>query len=168
MKGTQDNKCTNRLTNSMHFLIFSSMASHGAGSACGKALGAVPSTTVGYEKSGLSNIKRRGRFCEIFTRPTRTTKVFCDDEKLNKVDRPLLTEVPKLKKLDYKELSSALAKEIKLVDARDKFSNGFIPGSISIKGTILCHMGGYYDEPFILLADESKLDDLTRKLMRMD
>jgi rhodanese-related sulfurtransferase len=38
-----------------------------------------------------------------------------------------------LKKLDYKELSSALAKEIKLVDARDKFSNGFIPGSISIR-----------------------------------
>jgi hydroxyacylglutathione hydrolase len=31
---------------------------------------------------------------------------------LNKVDRPLLTEVPKLKKLDYKELSSsALAKK---------------------------------------------------------
>jgi hypothetical protein len=48
----------------------------------------------------------------LFTRrPTRNHKVFCDDEKLNKVDRPLLTEVPKLKKLDYKELSSALAKK---------------------------------------------------------
>jgi hydroxyacylglutathione hydrolase len=51
----------------MHFLIFSSMASHGAGSACGKTLGAVPSTTVGYENWAFQH-KTTGRFCEIFTR----------------------------------------------------------------------------------------------------
>jgi hydroxyacylglutathione hydrolase len=55
---------------------------------------------------------------------------------LNKVDRPLLTEVPKLKKLDYAD-SSALDKEDKLVDARDKteslkaLSLGIIQGNNS-------------------------------------
>jgi hydroxyacylglutathione hydrolase len=100
-------------------------------------------------------------------------KYFAMMKSLNKVDRPLLTEVPKLKKLDYAELSSALDKGIKLVDARDKteFSKGFIPGSINIQGnnSFATWAGWFlsYDEPFIILADESKLDDLTRKLMRI-
>jgi hydroxyacylglutathione hydrolase len=94
-------------------------------------------------------------------------------KKLNKVDRPLLTAVPKLKQLDYNELTAALAKGIKLIDARDKteFSKGFIPGSINIQGnnSFATWAGWFltYDEPFMLLADESQLNDLTRKLMRI-
>ncbi|SDH54529.1 hydroxyacylglutathione hydrolase [Flavobacterium omnivorum] len=150
---------------------------HGAGSACGKALGAVPSTTVGYEKirnwafqyendePGFANYLLEGQ--------PEPPKYFAMMKKLNKVDRSLLTEVPKLKKLDYTELVAALAKGTKLIDARDKteFSKGFIPGSINIQGnnSFATWAGWYltYEEPFILLAEESQLDDLTRKLMRI-
>jgi hydroxyacylglutathione hydrolase len=94
-------------------------------------------------------------------------------KKLNKEDRPLLTEVPKLRKLSGTELKEAMAKGMKLIDTRNKavFAEGFIPGSINIQGNnsfaTWCGWFLDYQEPFILLADESQLDDLTRKLMRI-
>jgi hydroxyacylglutathione hydrolase len=92
---------------------------------------------------------------------------------LNKVDRPLLTEVPTLQKLSAAELNAAMAQGIKLIDARNKvdFAAGFIPGSYNIQGNnAFATWAGWflkYDEQFMLLADESQLDDLTRKLMRI-
>jgi hydroxyacylglutathione hydrolase len=89
------------------------------------------------------------------------------------VDRPLLTSVPKLKQLSNAELTDAMRKGVKLIDARGKneFAQGYIPGSINIQGnnSFATWAGWYlnYDEQFILLADESQLDDLTRKLMRI-
>ena len=66
-----------------------------------------------------------------------------------------------------------MSKGIKLIDARVKteFAKGYIPGSINIQGnnSFATWAGWYlgYDEQFILLAEESQLDDLTRKLMRI-
>lgn len=150
---------------------------HGAGSACGKALGAVPSSTVGYEKlrnwafqfgndeKGFSNY--------LLEDQPEPPKYFAMMKKLNKVDRPLLTEVPKLRALSADELKANLDMGFKLIDAREKteFAKGFIPGSINIQGnnSFGTWAGWFlkYDEPFMLLADESQLDDLTRKLMRI-
>ena len=70
-------------------------------------------------------------------------------------------------------MKKALARNIKLIDTRDKseFAKGFIPGSINIQGnnSFATWAGWFlnYEEPFILLTDESQLDDLTRKLMRI-
>jgi hydroxyacylglutathione hydrolase len=51
------------------------------------------------------------------------------------------------------------------------FQNGFIPGSINIQGNnaFATWMGWFvtYDEQFILIADPTQMDDLTRKLMRI-
>lgn len=150
---------------------------HGAGSACGKALGAVPSTTVGYEKERnwafRYNEDEDGFVKYLLTDQPEPPKYFAMMKKLNKVNRPLLTEVPKLKKLSNDELKHALNRNIKLIDTRsvNEFAKGFIPGSINIQGnnTFATWAGWFlsYDEPFILLADEKKLDDLTRKLMRV-
>ena len=150
---------------------------HGAGSACGKALGSVPSTTVGYEKARNWAFQYAGNekgFVQyLLADQPEPPKYFAMMKKLNKVDRPLLTEVPKLKKLSSDELKSALSKGIKLIDARMKteFAEGFIPGSINIQGnnSFATWAGWFlkYDEPFMLLADEDHLDDLTRKLMRI-
>ncbi len=150
---------------------------HGAGSACGKSLGSVPSTTVGYEKARnwafQYNNDEPGFVKYLLTDQPEPPKYFAMMKHLNKVDRPLLTEVPQLKKLSTADLSDALAKGIKLLDTRDKadFAAGFIPGSINIQGNnSFATWAGWiltYQEPFILLADESKLDDLTRKLMRI-
>src|SRR3970040_2927400 len=140
---------------------------HGAGSACGKALGAVPSTTVGYEKIRNWAFQHKndeeGFVKYLLEDQPEPPKYFAMMKKLNKVDRPLLTAVPKLKKLDYTELSAALTKGIKLIDARDKteFSKGFIPGTINIQGnnSFATWTGWFltYEEPFMLLADESQL-----------
>ena len=150
---------------------------HGAGSACGRALGAVPSTTVGYEK--LRNWafqfgdNEKGFVQYLLEDQPEPPKYFAMMKKLNKVDRPLLTEVPKLKKLSAESLKENMAKGMKLLDARLKtdFAAGFIPGSINIQGnnSFATWAGWFlkYDEPFMLLADEDQLDDLTRKLMRI-
>jgi hydroxyacylglutathione hydrolase len=150
---------------------------HGTGSACGKALGAVPSTTIGYEKVRnwafrFANDKK-GFVNFLLEDQPEPPKYFAMMKKLNKVDRPLLTQVPKLKKLSSNEMMEAMGKGIKLIDARVKteFAKGYIPGSINIQGnnSFASWAGWYlnYEESFMLLADESQLDDLTRKLMRI-
>lgn len=150
---------------------------HGAGSACGKALGAVPSTTVGYEKVrnwALQYENNEPGFVKyLLEDQPEPPKYFAMMKKLNKVERPLLTEVPKAKKLSKEEFKAAFDKGIKVIDTRLKteFAQGFIPGSLNIQGNnaFATWMGWFlsYDEPFILIAEESKLEDLTRKLMRI-
>lgn len=150
---------------------------HGAGSACGKALGAVPSTTVGYEKVrnwALQHENDEQGFVKyLLEDQPEPPKYFAMMKKLNKVERPLLTEVPKLKKLSGQDLKAAMDKGIKVIDTRLKqdFAAGFIPGSINIQGNnaFATWMGWFltYEEPFTLIADESKHDDLVRKLMRI-
>jgi hydroxyacylglutathione hydrolase len=150
---------------------------HGAGSACGKALGAVPSSTVGYEK--IRNWAFRFKEDEneftnfLLSDQPEPPKYFAMMKKLNKENRPLLTEVPKLKKLSVEELNEQLAKGTKLIDTRNKteFAKGFIPGSLNIQGnnSFATWAGWFlnYEESFILVAEEDQLDDLTRKLMRI-
>lgn len=150
---------------------------HGAGSACGKALGAVPATTVGYEKARNWAFRYKndeaGFVNYLLTDQPEPPKYFAMMKKLNKVNRPLLTEVPKLEKIGNDELKEAMAKGIKLIDTREKsqFAKGFIPGSVNIQNnnSFSTWAGWFlnYEEPFILLADESQLDELTRKLMRI-
>ncbi len=150
---------------------------HGAGSACGKALGAVPSTTVGYEKVrnwALQYDNNETGFVKyLLEDQPEPPKYFAMMKKLNKVNRPLLTEVPNLKQLSHAEFKTAMDKGIKVIDTRPKaeFASGFIPGSINIQGNnaFANWMGWFlsYEEPFILIAEESKHDDLVRKLMRI-
>ena len=150
---------------------------HGAGSACGKALGAVPSTTVGYEKVrnwAFQYPKDETGFVKyLLEDQPEPPKYFAMMKKLNKVDRPLLTEIPKVKKLNAASFKEAIAKGIKLIDARNKveFAKGFIPGSINIQGNnAFATWAGWfvnYEEPFMLVATDGQIEDLTRKLMRI-
>jgi hydroxyacylglutathione hydrolase len=150
---------------------------HGAGSACGKALGAVPSSTVGYEKIRNWAFRfandEKGFTNFLLEDQPEPPKYFAMMKKLNKVDRPLLTSVPTLKELSNDAALEAMGKGIKLIDTRNKadFAAGHIPGSINIQGnnSFATWAGWFlaYDEPFILLADESTHDDLVRKLMRI-
>lgn len=150
---------------------------HGAGSACGKALGAVPSTTVGYEKIRNWAFQfegdQEGFVNYLLADQPEPPKYFAMMKHLNKVDRPLLTQVPAQKKLTANEVKEALAKGVKLIDTRNKtaFAEGFVPGSINIQGNnaFATWMGWFvtYQEPFMLVADDTQIEDLTRKLMRI-
>lgn len=150
---------------------------HGAGSACGKALGAVPSSTIGYEKIRNWAFRfaddEQGFIDFLLADQPEPPKYFAMMKKLNKVDRPLVTEVPALKHLTGGELFAAVENGIKLIDTRNKaaFAAGFIPGSLNIQGNnAFATWAGWfvsYDEPFILVASEDTVNDLTRKLMRI-
>lgn len=150
---------------------------HGAGSACGKALGAVPGSTTGYEK--IRNwafqypTDEEGFVQYLLADQPEPPKYFAMMKKLNKVDRPLLTEVPKVKKLSPDELVKNFKNGVKLIDARNKtdFAAGFIAGSINIQGNnAFATWAGWfveYNETFMLVASEAQIEDLTRKLMRI-
>lgn len=150
---------------------------HGAGSACGKALGTVPSTTVGYEK--ISNwALQYGDNEEAFTKDLldgqpEAPKYFAMMKKLNKVDRPLLTAVPQLKKLTKEEFLKVYQEGVLVIDTRNKveFAKGYLPDSLNIQGnnSFSNWMGWVlsYDVPFVLIADESAMEDITSKLMRI-
>lgn len=150
---------------------------HGAGSACGKALGAVPSSTVGYEKIRNWALQyetdEEGFVQYLLADQPEAPKYFAMMKKLNKINRPLLTEVPKPNKLTMEEVKKALDKGVKVIDTRlkDDYAKGFIPGTINIQGNnaFATWMGWFvsYDEPFILIAEQLKLNDLTRMLMRI-
>lgn len=181
LKGTQDIGA-NQMFESIN--LFSTLPDyvqvwpgHGAGSACGKALGAVPSTTIGYEKKRnwafQYGADKEGFVKFLLADQPEPPKYFAKMKELNKVDRALLTEVPDLKQLTPNELLTAMNQGIKVIDTRNKteFQAGFIPGTINIQGnnSFATWMGWFvtYDEPFILIANKSQLNDLTRKLMRI-
>ncbi|MBA4850967.1 rhodanese-like domain-containing protein [Emticicia sp. BO119] len=150
---------------------------HGAGSACGKALGAVPSSTVGYEKIRNWAFKyqddKDGFVDYLLADQPEPPKYFAMMKKLNKVNRPLLTEVPTQTKLSAQQVKEGLVAGIKLIDTRNKgdFAAGFIPGSMNIQGnnSFATWMGWFvnYEEPFMLIASDTQIEDLTRKLMRI-
>ncbi|MDO9551372.1 rhodanese-like domain-containing protein [Rhodonellum sp.] len=150
---------------------------HGAGSACGKALGAVPMTTVGYEKIrnwALQMLDDKTAFSkELLADQPEPPKYFAMMKKLNKVDRKLLTEVPKIKNLSKAEFEEAKKKALKIIDTRtaEDYRNGFLKGTLSItnNNSFSTWMGWYlnYEEFFVLIAEENQIDDLTRKLMRI-
>jgi len=150
---------------------------HGAGSACGKTLGAVHSSTVGYEKIrnwAFQYAENENGFTNyLLADQPEPPKYFAMMKHLNKVDRILLIEVPKHPKLSKEQFISAYEKGIKVMDTRNKtdFAKGFIPGSLNIQGnnsfSTWCGWLLNYQEQFILVADDNQMEDLTRKLMRI-
>ncbi|RDB02533.1 MBL fold metallo-hydrolase [Runella aurantiaca] len=181
MKGTQDAGALQMYNSIQKFAALPDYLQvwpgHGAGSACGKALGAVPSSTVGYEKirnwAFQHDDDQKGFVDYLLADQPEPPKYFAMMKKLNKVARPLLTQVPTQTKLSGDAVKTAMEKGIKLIDTRNKvdFAQGFIPGSINIQGNnaFATWMGWFvnYEEPFMLVANESQIEDLTRKLMRI-
>ncbi len=150
---------------------------HGAGSACGKALGAVPSTTIGYEKVrnwalqfGNNEV---GFVEELLSGQPEPPKYFAMMKKLNKIKRPLLTSVPNYKELETNEFVSHYQNNVTVIDTRHKieFAKGFIPNSINIQNNkAFSNWAGWildYNNPFILIVSKDQLEDVTRKLMRI-
>lgn len=146
---------------------------HGAGSACGKALGAVPSSTVGYEKirnwafqfgDDFESFKN-----ELLSDQPEAPYYFAMMKKLNKIERPLLTEVPQHPSLNLSQVSP----EAIIVDTRHKqaFAEGHIDGAVNIQNNnSLANWAGWmlpYNKPLVFVASEEDKEMVTRKLMRI-
>ncbi|RIH88168.1 Hydroxyacylglutathione hydrolase GloC [Calidithermus terrae] len=152
---------------------------HGAGSACGKALGALPSTTVGYERrfAWWADYLRRGDE-EGFVRALlegqpEAPYYFARMKRLNRDGVPILGEVPPARRLTPGQFRQALQDGAVLVDTRDKsaFARGHLPGSINIPaGKNFPTWAGWllpYDRPLVLLASPQQADELARQLVRV-
>lgn len=149
---------------------------HGAGSACGKSLGAVSSSTIGYEKIrnwALENASKQDFIQNLLAGQPEPPTYFAQMKKLNKVERPLLLEVPQIPLLSSSEFIDLLLDDAQVVDTRSKFefSKEFIPGTYNVQANnafaTWCGWLLDYERPIVLIAEENQLDDLIRKLMRI-
>ena len=110
---------------------------HGAGSACGKALGAVPSSTVGYEK--LSNWGVAETDEETFVRAVldgqpEPPKYFAQMKRINRDGPTVLGAMPSPTEWPAREIVSLARAKAWVLDLRDmnRFAEGHVPGSISL------------------------------------
>lgn len=146
---------------------------HGAGSACGKALGAIPSSTVGYEKMynwalQYNDINTFAK--DLISGQPEPPPYFSIMKKVNQSGPPLLKtlSVP-AKASDAGSLYSWL-KRGTVVDTRPagEFGNGHVPGSINIPfNQSFANWAGWlidYDKPLFILSDNDKFEEIKQVL----
>lgn len=115
---------------------------HGAGSACGKALGAVASTTVGYEKltswwaGYLARGDEAGFVTELLTDQPDAPSYFGRMKRWNREGPALLGERSPLPRLEASALAGRVNRDVVLVDTRPlpEQRAGSVPGALSVPG----------------------------------
>jgi hydroxyacylglutathione hydrolase len=149
---------------------------HGAGSACGKSLGAVPQSTLGYEKrfNWAFGVSDEAEFVRtVLAGQPDPPRYFAKMKHINKSGPRLLDGSRVPTRLPGAELAAALARGAVVVDTRQaaEFKRGGVPGTINIPanrafttwaGSLLP-----YDQPFYLLTDAAGsvlIDQLARDL----
>ncbi|WP_416145412.1 MBL fold metallo-hydrolase [Planococcus koreensis] len=143
---------------------------HGAGSACGKSLGAVPSTTVGYEKlfNWAFQFKDEESFTEeLLAGQPEPPYYFAVMKSVNKVGPELIANLPELKPIDrLDDIKKLLEQGEQVLDLRpaDAFSQGFIPGTINIPfNKSFSNWAGWvvdYKKPVYILVNPEALDEV--------
>lgn len=142
---------------------------HGAGSACGKALGALPSTTVGYERKYawwsdyLKNDDEQGFIDELLDGQPDAHAYFARMKRQNKQGPAILGELPELEELDAGGVQATLAEGAVFADTRgvDEILAGTVPGALAFpsRGKVATHAGWAYDPEsddaaLVLLAED--------------
>ncbi len=137
---------------------------HGAGSACGKALGAIPSTTLGYEKrfNPAFQFSDEDAFVRwLLSGQPEPPRYFARMKHVNKVGPALLSELVEPVAVDREAIDRALAEGALVVDLRsqEEFVAGHIPGSLSVPATTAMYstyVGWFVDyaRPTYLVAPE--------------
>lgn len=152
---------------------------HGAGSACGKALGAVPASTVGYESrcSWWAKLLRQHEEQQFVNnllegQPEAPT-YFARMKRLNRDGMPVLGQLPQPPLLSPDIFMQSIAAGAVLVDTRERpeFAAGHMPGSINIPvANAFSTWAGWllpYEKPIILLTPVEALETLVRQLIRV-
>jgi hydroxyacylglutathione hydrolase len=149
---------------------------HGAGSACGKALGAIPSTTLGYERIanwGLADVSEETFVEQVLAGQPEPPKYFAEMKRINKVGPRILHGFRRPERLPASRIDGLLEDGALIVDTRPwaDFSARHIPGTINIPlNKSFTTWAGWlipYDKPFHLIADEGTergIDEIVRDL----
>lgn len=154
---------------------------HGAGSTCGKALGAVPVTTVGYEKLYNASLAVASQGEQAFVNAILAGQpepqmYFARMKRDNKLGAPVLGGLPNPRKVTATELAR-IAKDGKtlIVDARldrSGFMARHIPGSLYAPlnkafNTVIGSLVTDETTPLLLIVEESGVDEAVRDLVRI-
>ena len=144
---------------------------HGAGSACGKGLGSIPSTTVGYEKLFNPSLQYddEQEFVDyILTDQPETPFYFAVMKRVNKVGPELVRNLPPVGTTDSKQLTREANVNL-IIDTRNAvaFANSHVPGTINVPSNALVQWAGFfvdYQNPLFLLTESDSLSDNLQRL----
>ncbi len=149
---------------------------HGAGSACGKSLGAVPQTTLGYEKrfNWAFGITDESEFVRaVLAGQPEPPRYFAEMKRINQSGPRLLGGDRRPARLPVGTLAGVLEQGGTVVDTRQspEFVLGAVPGTINIPVTraFTTWAGSLlpYDRDFYLIVDDRRgqtVDDVVRDL----
>ena len=152
---------------------------HGAGSACGKALGAVPASTAGYErltswwaphvKSGDEEAFVR----ELLDGQPDAPTYFARMKRMNRDGPPIIGRLPDAPRLDASAFRAAVAAGATVVDTRDKrhFKARHPSGALAIadESSFSTRAAWFVDpdRPVVLVAAPDRVERLIRALIRV-
>lgn len=146
---------------------------HGAGSACGKELGAVPTSTVGYEKLfnwALNHSEEDPFVKELLAGQPEPPRYFAMMKKVNKEGPMVLHRLSLPEHMPFNRLAQVLADESPLIDTRsaDAFATSHIPGTINIPHDYsFPNWAGWildYEQPFYLIVEQHTLAEVAHDL----
>ena len=149
---------------------------HGAGSACGKSLGAVPSSTLGYEKIanwGLTAANEEAFVKAVLAGQPEPPRYFAEMKRINKEGPRILGEVRRPARLPHARLASLLAESAFVIDTRpsEQYAARNIAGTINIPlGKSFTTWAGWltpFDRDVFLIVDDTEgvaVEDAVRDL----
>ena len=152
---------------------------HGAGSACGKALGSVPETTVGYERrfNPSITIAAQGEqpfVDDILDGQPETPLYFARMKRWNRDGVPLLGELPRPPHIAAARLAKLAASGAAILDTRadrSDFMRRHLPKSLyaPLNNSFPTVAGSYLspEETVYLVVEQDALDEAVRNLVRV-
>ena len=161
------------------------LPAHGAGSACGKALGAVPNSVLGYERKFNPALREALTASEdqfvknILTGQPEPPRYFARMKRDNRLGPPLLPDgrLPEPGRIPSAELCSWIGrKDAAILDLRSDraaFAAKHLKGALCApmaSGKLPVAAGSYVDENagiLLVVADESQVGDAVRQLVRI-
>jgi hydroxyacylglutathione hydrolase len=138
---------------------------HGAGSACGKNLGGVPVTSLGYEAKTNWALLAEGEdnfVAEVLSGQPEPPNYFKEMKRINRQGAPMIGAISAPPRLAFSEFVELLEAGALIVDAREseKFAAGFVPGCLHVaKGKSFVNWAGWllpYDQPIYLVTDSAE------------
>jgi hydroxyacylglutathione hydrolase len=138
---------------------------HGAGSACGKMLGAMPQSTLGYEKrfNWAFAIDDEEEFVRaVLTGQPDPPRYFAEMKRINQSGPRMLGAIRRPPRLPVGKLAELLEGGTLVVDTRPAadYAVGAIPGTLNIPlGRSFTTWAGWlipYDQDFVLIVDDHR------------
>jgi hydroxyacylglutathione hydrolase len=156
------------------------LPAHGAGSACGKALGAIPTSTLGYERRFNRPFRQASEHPaefvhEILTGQPEPPPYFATMKRVNRDGVAVTGGAPTGRALSVKEFQAEANRAVVLDTRADKaaFAVGHYPKSLHAPypGSFFSVVAGSYlkenDRIVLVLSSRNDADELARQLYRI-